>query len=48
MNNLRKINNNQVIVSVRVEDVYGSYIEVITLTKNINGDYLISNIQFDI
>lgn len=48
MESFRSLNDNQAMVTVRVEDLSGSYIQVITLTKDSNGSYLISNIEFDI
>lgn len=48
MNSFRELNQDQATVSVKVEDLSGSYIQIITLTKGSNGKYQISKIEFDI
>lgn len=48
MSTLQTINQNDYKLSVRVEDLSGSYIQVITLTKDTNGNYLIHKIEYDI
>lgn len=48
MNSFSELNNNQAIVEVRVIDLRGTYFQEITLTKNSEGNYKISNILYDI
>lgn len=48
METCRKTEDDNLVISVRVEDWRGSYIQVFTLTKNENEQYLISKIQYDI
>lgn len=48
MKSFKNINQNQAKVSVTVEDLSGSYIEIITLTKNSDNIYLVSKIEVDI
>jgi len=48
MKSFKDLNEDQSMVSVSVEDLSGSYIQIITLTKDSNGKYLISKIEFDI
>jgi hypothetical protein len=48
MRTLRELDNNTLTVSVKTEDLFGSYIQIVTLIKTDNDNYLISNIQFDI
>ena len=49
MKSYEEINQNTVEVDCWVEGVFGdSYIAIITLTKTLDGKYLISNIQHDI
>ena len=48
MKSYEKINQNTVEVDCWIEGVFGeSYIAIITLTKTVDGKYLISNIQHD-
>ena len=48
MKSFKELDENQFKVSVSVEDSSGSYIQIITLAKDSNDKYLISNIEFDI
>lgn len=48
MDSFRNLNRDYATVSVRVEDLSGSYIQIIMLTRDANGNYLISEIEFDI
>ena len=48
MKSFVELNENQAKVSVRVEDLSGSYIQIFTLTKDSEGNYKVSKIEFDI
>lgn len=48
METCRKTEDGNIVISVKVEDARGSYIQVFTLTKNEKNKYLISDLQYDI
>lgn len=48
MESYKNLNENESMVSVKVEESSGSYIQIITLTKDSSGKYLISKIEYDI
>lgn len=48
MNSLDELNQNQLSVEVQVNDTLGVYYQEIILTKDSNGNYKISEIEYDI